>query len=146
MNDNNGWITVKRSRRKAKKKTSDVINAVPIDTGSTFSHQDYAPVVLRRQKPRKTAGTRTAVRRSGTAGYATSIEKKAHDGSYACTKYDRKFINSVIAIRTKLGLKQIDLNNRLALPPNTIKNLEAGKLVYNPQMKQRIENKMARLK
>lgn len=172
MNDN-GWITVKRTRRRAKTNVSSQQTSFVDRTGkrlsslgersrgrfgersgerssersserSGYDHQDYNVVVFRKPHGKKKNGPRTARHKSGTHSYAHAVEKKANEGSYACKKYDRKFITSVINARVKMGLKQAELNQKWALPSNTIKNLESGKLVYNPNMKQRIQNKLAR--
>ena len=134
-----GWTTVKRTPRKAKKNPNT--NGVA-RTSSDFS---YDTVVFKKPQNKKKNGPRNATRKSGTSGYASSIEKKAHDGSFNCKKYDRTFISKVVAKRSQLGLKQSELNQRLALPANTIKSLESNKLIYNPTIKQRIENRLNKL-
>lgn len=150
MNSPDGeWITVKRTR---KPKNANVNNAAstrpaPVPT-KRYDGQDHTPVIIRRsgKSSNRRGPKNTVARRSGLAGHAASIERKADEGSYQTKKFDTKFVRRIQEVRRVNELSQDDLNHKLCLPKNTINQLESNKLLYNPKLKSQIESRLIRLK
>lgn len=109
---------------------------------AAFGHQDYTPVVMHKvsaknQKGRirhKASNTDRATRHLETTSDVVPMKTFPHD-----------FIQRVQKARMSQGMKQRALEARLALPKNTIRDLEAHKLPYSGHLKERLSNWLQKL-
>ena len=143
--DDDGWITVKHtSKPHVPKPTKPNKPNKPAATRSSdisYDGQDYKPIVFHKHSAPKRCGPKTlGARQSKTKGYESAIERKAQSGVYKTRKFDKEFIHRVQKLRRVLGFNQSSLDQVLFLPKNTINQLESGKLAYNPQLKNKLNN------
>ena len=116
-----------------------------------MDHQDWKPVVLRRNKTKdemKRDGSLSTVKRTGNPNsHGSSLL-----GAKAANDFDPENIQKIVTsnqdlgkaiqkARTAKGWKQLELDQKCNLPKNTCQTYENGKAVYNAQH----VNKMARI-
>ncbi len=90
-----------------------------------MEHQDWNPVVLRGKNPTVHTTKEVHVKTSSVGAHLAKIEREEIGKQKTLAPESRK---DMIAARLALKKTQVELDRLCAFPPNTIRDLEAGKL------------------
>lgn len=92
---------------------------------------DHTPIVFRK-KPSDVAPSS----KYKGAGISSSVklEKLAEEGNYTIKKYEPALIQQVVALRSKLSLKQEDFAKKYGIAITELKAFERNSPPYNPSL------------
>jgi hypothetical protein len=90
-----------------------------------MDHQDWNPVILRGKNPTRSTKTEVQQKSSGVGAHLAKVEREEIGKQKCLAPESRK---ELVAARLVLKKTQVELDRTCAFPPNTIRDLEAGKL------------------
>jgi ribosome-binding protein aMBF1 (putative translation factor) len=104
-----------------------------------LSGQDWDPVILKkRNDDRKMAHAATAGQRAAGVHFSQEAERlrkiENAEGPVKQKRLAPESKQQIVNQRVANSWSQADLNMRCSFPPNTIRDIEAGKIVPNGQM------------
>ena len=107
-------------------------------------HQDWEPVVFRKKTAEESARA-TAGQRAVSQLPSKQVRDLMNDtgDSMGLKYFEKQFVQSVITKRVAQKWSQADLANRCNVPVARIQNLERGKEVYDPALRQKITRTLA---
>jgi ribosome-binding protein aMBF1 (putative translation factor) len=102
-------------------------------------HQDWDPVIMKkRNDDRKMAHAATGAQRAAGVRFSPEAERQRKlaeaDGPMKQKRLAPESKQQIVNQRVANNWSQADLNMRCSFPPNTIRDIEAGKIVPNGQM------------
>ena len=104
-----------------------------------MEHQDWAPTVIRGKNPTKKTTSEIQHKSSGVSAHLAKVEREEIGKSKVLAPESRK---ELVAARLALKKTQVELDRTCAFPPNTIRDLEAGKLTPTTQQLNRLNREL----
>ena len=104
-----------------------------------MEHQDWTPTVIRGKNPSMSTTKEVHTKSSGVGAHLAKIEREEIGKSKILAPESRK---ELVAARLALKKTQVELDRTCAFPPNTIRDLEAGKLTPTTQQLNRLNREL----
>ena len=104
-----------------------------------MEHQNWTPVVLHGKNPSKTTSTVIQQKASGVGAHLAKLDREEIGKSKVLAPESRK---DLVAARLALKKTQVEIDRLCAFPPNTMRELEAGKLTPNTQQLNRLNREL----
>jgi len=99
-----------------------------------LDHQDWKHIIINTKNTSNTKSNIVDVNKTQEYNQVKKIEQKADNDNLKHTEYPRVFRVAMVRARTNtLNMTQKQLATRLNLPEKIIKDIEAGKAIYNHQ-------------
>ena len=102
-----------------------------------MDHQNWTPVILHGKNPSKATSTGTGIRpkSTGEGAHLAKLERDEIGKSKVLASESRK---DLVAARLALKKTQVEIDRLCAFPPNTLRDLESGKLTPTTQQLNRL--------
>ena len=99
------------------------------DDEQLFDHQDWKQIIIHNKKDNNIVRKITI---NQEYNKVKKLEEKADNDTLKHNEYTKEFRVAMVQTRTtRLNMTQKQLATRLNLPEKTIKEIEAGKAIYN---------------
>lgn len=100
-----------------------------------MDHQNWTPTIIRGKNPTKSTTTEIQPKSSGAGAHLAKLEREEFGKSKTLASESRK---DLVAARLALKKTQVEIDRMCAFPPNTIRDLESGKLSPTTQQLNRL--------
>ena len=104
-----------------------------------MDHQDWNVVTIRGKAPSRATTAQTQERKTTVGSHLAKLEREEIGKTKILAPESRK---ELVAARLALKKTQVELDRTCAFPPNTIRDLEAGKLTPTTQQLNRLNREL----
>lgn len=104
-----------------------------------MEHQNWTPVILHGKNPSKVTTKEIQQKPSGGGSHLAKLEREEIGKSKVLASESRK---DLVAARLALKKTQVEIDRLCAFPPNTLRELEAGKLTPTTQQLNRLNREL----